>query len=101
MTVLPFLALSFGFGTLSLLTRRLSGVSFLLGVVGLVAAAAAALWIVPGDRLAIGDGLILGSAYQRLFLALGCGTYGVLCLMGLTGGWQPNLPGAALAGFGA
>jgi NADH:ubiquinone oxidoreductase subunit 2 (subunit N) len=104
-SALPFLATSFGFGILSLLTRSLTGVSFAIGSLGLLVSTLAALAIVPGDRLSVGGGFLVGSEYQRIFLAMGCSTSLLLCLLGWSasnsGSWQRNLPGASLAAFGA
>src|SRR5438094_258246 len=104
-SVLPFLATSFGFGILSLLTRSLTGVSFAIGWLGLLVSAVAALAIVPGDRLSVGGEFLVGSEYQRIFLAMGCSASLLLCLLGWSasnsGTWQRNLPGASLAAFGA
>ena len=104
-SVLPFLATSFGFGILSLLTRSLTGVSFAIGWLGLLVSAVAALAIMPGDRLSVGGEFLVGSEYQRIFLAMGCSASLLLCLLGWSasnsGTWQRNLPGASLAAFGA
>jgi NADH:ubiquinone oxidoreductase subunit 2 (subunit N) len=101
MSVLPFLAVSLGFGAASLLTRRYSGYSFAIGLVGLAVAAAAALWIAPGDSMEMADGAIVGSAFQRTFLALACTCSLLLCLLSMTGGWHPDLAGASLIALGA
>ena len=101
MSVLLFLVVSLGFGAASLMTRRYLASSFAIGLVGLLAAAAAALLITPGDSLDLADSTIVGSAFQRTFLVLACTSSLLLCLLSMTGGWHPDLAGASLVALGA
>jgi len=97
MTLLPFLVIAVAAAALALLTRRRARVSLAIGIGGLMAAFVAAAWIEPGDVLIIGDGAIVTSTYQRLFLVLGTATGLLICLVGLATAWQRNVPAALLA----
>lgn len=101
MSLLPFLAITFGAAAASLLARSYRRLSLAIGLLGLVAATIAALAIVPGDRLAIGPGRLEATEFGRLFLALGCSTGTILAIVGLATAWQRDLPAALLGGFGA
>ncbi len=100
MSVLPFLAVAFGFSAASLLLRRWPPASVAVGLVGLVASIGAAILIRP-DELAIAGGSIAGSDYGRLFLLLGTWTSLGLVLIGLATSLPRNLAGTLLAGLGA
>ena len=65
MTVLPFLAIAFGAAAASLLLRANTRMSATIGILGLVAAVAAAARINPDDALTIGGGELAGSEYLR------------------------------------
>ena len=99
MSVLPFLAIAFGFSAASLLLRRWPPASVAVGD-GLVASIGAAILIRP-DELAIAGGSIAGSDYGRLFLLLGTWTSLGLVLIGLATSLPRNLAGTLLAGLGA
>ncbi|MDP9483084.1 MAG: hypothetical protein M3P84_07665, partial [Chloroflexota bacterium] len=101
MSLLPFLAVTFGAAAGALITRSYLRLSLAIGLVGLVAATIAALAIVPGDRLAIGPGRLEPTEFGRLFLALGCSTGAVIVIVGLATAWQRDLPAALLGGFAA
>ncbi len=100
MSVLPFLAVAFGFSAASLLLRRWPPASVAVGLAGLVASIGAAILIRP-DELAIAGGSIAGSDYGRLFLLLGTWTSLGLVLIGLATSLPRNLAGTLLAGLGA
>ena len=100
MSVLPFLAIAFGFSAASLLLRRWPPASVAVGLIGLVASIGAAILIRP-DELAIAGGSIAGSDYGRLFLLLGTWTSLGLVLIGLATSLPRNLAGTLLAGLGA
>ena len=101
MSLLPFLAVTFGAAAGALITRSYRRLSLAIGLLGLIAATIAALAIVPGDRIAIGPGRLEVTEFGRLFLALGCSTGSVIAVVGLATAWQRDLPAALLGGFGA
>jgi NADH:ubiquinone oxidoreductase subunit 2 (subunit N) len=100
-SLVPFLAISFGAAAAALIVRGYRRLSLAIGLFGLVVATIAALAIVPGDRLAVGPGRLETTEFGRLFLALGCSTGLVITIVGLATAWQRNLPSALLGGFGA
>ena len=101
MSLLPFLVISFAAAGACLVTRQRPTLEIPVGLGGLVLATIAALAIVPGDQLKLGQGdVLLGTAYGRLFLGLGSAVGLILCLLGLATTWQPNLPAAILVGLG-
>jgi NADH:ubiquinone oxidoreductase subunit 2 (subunit N) len=99
-TVLPFLAITFGAAAASLSTRSNRRLSAWVGVVGLLAAAAAAARISPEDSLTVGGAVIAGSDYLRLFALLGSLVSLALVLLGLLENTHRNAPGVLLAGIG-
>ncbi len=101
MSLLPFLVIAFGVAAASVVTRGQPTLEISIGLGGLVAATIAAMLISAGDQLKVGGSdVLVATAYGRLFLVLG-GVSGVLlCLIGLAGTWQPNLPAALLVGLG-
>ncbi|HEX5014889.1 MAG TPA: proton-conducting transporter membrane subunit [Candidatus Limnocylindrales bacterium] len=101
MTVLPFLAITFGAAAASLLTRGNRRVSVWIGILGLLAAAVAAARIGSSDSLEIGGGVLAGSEYLRLFALLGSLVSLALVLLGLVANSHRNAPGVLLAGIGA
>ena len=101
MSIVPFLAISFGAAAAALIVRRYRRLSLAIGLLGLLAASIAALAIAPGDRLAVGPGRLETTEFGRLFLALGCSTGLVITIVGLATAYQRNLPSALLGGFGA
>ena len=101
MSLLPFLAITFGLAVACLLSRGRPPIEVPLAVGSLVLATIAALAIGPGDQLRLGSGEVLqATAYGRLFLLLGAGSGVILCLVGLATTWNPNLPAALLVGLG-
>lgn len=101
MTILPFLAVTIGAGAASLLTRRSPLLSTTIGLAGLVAACLTAAAIDPAERLVVGGGEIVGSAYLRLFALLGSLVALLLTLVGLAATSHRHAPGVLLAGIGA
>ncbi|HVL54676.1 MAG TPA: proton-conducting transporter membrane subunit, partial [Vitreimonas sp.] len=99
-TLLPFVAIAFAGGCLSLVLRTDSRASAAAGVGGLVAALAAASLIAPEVPVVVGGVPIAGSEFTRLFLLLGSATSLLLLLVASTGRWAPNLPGATLLALG-
>jgi formate hydrogenlyase subunit 3/multisubunit Na+/H+ antiporter MnhD subunit len=100
-TVLPFLAITFGAAAASLLTRHNARIAAAIGVLGLLAAALAAARILPDDTLTIGGSELAGSEYVRLFALLGSLVSMVLVLLGLASVSHRNAPGVLLGGMGA
>jgi proton-conducting membrane transporter len=100
-SLLPFLTLAFGAGTLSLLIRRVRRASAAVGLVGLILATLLAASIGDEPPFAIAGGAIAGSAYVRLFLVMGCATGLLVALVALATNWPRSLPGATLLGLGA
>jgi formate hydrogenlyase subunit 3/multisubunit Na+/H+ antiporter MnhD subunit len=100
-TILPFLAVTFGAAAASLLTRRYAGVSAAIGLAGLAAAALAAAAIHTTDILEIGGSQLVGSEYLRLFALLGSVAALVLATLGLATTSHRHAPGVLLAGMGA
>ncbi|MEA2535831.1 MAG: multicomponent Na+:H+ antiporter subunit [Chloroflexota bacterium] len=101
MSLLPFLAVTFGGAAAALIARNSPRLALAIGLLGLAGATIAALAIVPGDRLAIGPGRLEVTEFGRLFLALGCSTGTIVAIVGLSTAWQRELPAALLGGFGA
>ncbi|MFL5771195.1 MAG: proton-conducting transporter membrane subunit [Chloroflexota bacterium] len=101
MTVLPFLAITFGAAAASLLSRRNGRISTAAGLLGLGAAAIAAGRIRADDVLVIGGGEIAGSEYLRLFAVLGSVVALALAVLGLASTSHRNAPGVLLAGIGS
>ncbi len=102
MSLVPFLAITFGAAAAAFVVRHLPRLSLAIGLLGLLAATGAGLTIVPGDNLAIaGVRGIQTTEFGRLFVVLGCATGLLTVLIGLATAWQPSLPAALLAGFGA
>jgi formate hydrogenlyase subunit 3/multisubunit Na+/H+ antiporter MnhD subunit len=99
-SLLPFLAVAFGIGGLSLLTRGQGRTSATIGIAGLALATLAAAFIGPDQPLTVADGAIAGSAFARLFLLLGCVTGLLLCLAAGATTWSRGFPGATLIGLG-
>jgi hypothetical protein len=100
-TILVFLAITFGAGTASLLTRARPGLSATIGILGLAAAAIAASRIGVDEALKIGGGELVGSAYLRLFTTLGCLVALLLAVLGLVTTTHPHAPAVLLGGIGA
>lgn len=101
MSLLPFLAIAFGAGAASLLTRQTARVSLGIGIVGLALAVVAAAAIVPSATTALGGTELRASAYLRLFALLGSVTSLVLVLLGVATTGHRHVPGALLGGLGA
>ncbi len=101
MSLIPFLAIAFGAGGLTLLTRRAPRLSIAIGLLGLAAALVAAFAIDPRDRLEVSGGALAASDFQRLFLILSTTSGLLLAIVGLAGVWQRNLAAAMLGGLGA
>ena len=101
MTVLPFLAITFGAAAASLLLRANARMAAAIGIAGLLAAAAAAARIRPEDTLAIGGSELAGSEYLRLFALVGSLVALALVVLGLASTSHRNAPGVLLAGMGS
>ncbi|MHB8460679.1 MAG: proton-conducting transporter transmembrane domain-containing protein [Candidatus Limnocylindrales bacterium] len=100
MNVLPFLAVTFGGAAATLLLRRWPPISTAVGLLALCGATLAALAI-GTDGLTVGGGTLVGSAYGRLFLALGAGSGTLVTVIALGTGLPRDLPAALLLGLGA
>jgi formate hydrogenlyase subunit 3/multisubunit Na+/H+ antiporter MnhD subunit len=100
-SLLPFLAIAFGAGSLALLTRRNMAASVAVGIVGLAMAGIAAGAIRTEAPLLIAGGALVGTDFARLFLALGCAAGLLLSTIGLATSWPRSLPGSFLIGLGA
>jgi formate hydrogenlyase subunit 3/multisubunit Na+/H+ antiporter MnhD subunit len=100
-TILPFLAIAFGAGAASLLTRENGRLSAWIGIVGLAGAAVAAAAMSADGTLSVGGGELVGSTYLRLFTVLGSVVGLLLALIGLATLSHRHAPGAMLAGMGA
>lgn len=101
MTILPFLAIAFGAGAASLLTRENGRLSAWIGVLGLAGAAVAAAAMSGEGTLAVGGGELVGSTYLRLFTVLGSVVGLLLALIGMATLSHRHAPGVMLAGIGA
>ena len=101
MTVLPFLAITFGAAAASLLLRANARIAAAIGIAGLLAAAAAAARIRPEDTLVIGGSELAGSDYLRLFALVGSLVALALTVLGLASTSHRNAPGVLLAGMGS
>ncbi|HKG57004.1 MAG TPA: proton-conducting transporter membrane subunit [Candidatus Limnocylindrales bacterium] len=100
MSLLPFLAVTFGAGALSLLIRR-PRPSAIVGIAGLVASVVLALTIQRDEPFSLAGGSIAGSDYARLFLALGAAAGVLVAIVGVATTWSRNLPGTTLLVLGA
>jgi formate hydrogenlyase subunit 3/multisubunit Na+/H+ antiporter MnhD subunit len=100
-SVLPFLAITFGAAAASLLLRANARMAAAIGIAGLLAAAAAAARIRPEDTLAIGGSELAGSEYLRLFALIGSLVALALTVLGLASVSHRNAPGVLLAGMGS
>ncbi len=102
MSILAFLAITFGAGAAGLLTRRRPTVSISIGLLGLVAALVSALLVSPGDRLVVGESALVATDFMHLFIVFGSVGALALCVMALAAdAWQRNLSSAMLLGLGA
>ena len=101
MSVLPFLAITFGAAAASLLLRANAKMAAAIGIAGLLAAAAAAARIQPEDTLVIGGSELAGSEYLRLFALIGSLVALALTVLGLASVSHRNAPGVLLAGMGS
>jgi NADH:ubiquinone oxidoreductase subunit 2 (subunit N) len=100
MSLLPFEIVTLVAAAVGLLARRRPRLEMPAGLGGLLAAALAALLIVPGDALRLGSGeVLLATTYGRLFLFLAAGSGVVLTLVALITAWQPTVPAAILVGL--
>jgi hypothetical protein len=100
-TILPFLAIAFGAGAASLLTRRNERLSAAIGIIGLLGAIVAAAAISADETIAIGGGELVGSAYLRLFVWLGSIVALILAILGLLSASHRHVPGVLLGVIGA
>jgi len=100
-SVLPFLAITFGAAAASLLLRANAKMAAAIGIAGLLAAAAAAARIQPEDTLVIGGSELAGSEYLRLFALIGSLVALALTVLGLASVSHRNAPGVLLAGMGS
>ncbi len=100
MSFLPFLVATAVAAAGAILTRRSRRVSLALGLGGLAVAFVAAVAITPGDTLVIGQGAIVTTDYQRLYLVLGTASGLLISIVGLATAWQRNVPAALLAALG-
>ena len=100
MTILPFLAITFGAAAASLLTRGYGNLSGAIGIAGLVGAVFAAAAIRTSETLTIGGSELVGSEYLRLFAVLGSAAALLLATLGLVTTSHRHAPGVLLAGMG-
>ncbi|MGD0247886.1 MAG: proton-conducting transporter membrane subunit [Candidatus Limnocylindrales bacterium] len=84
---------------LGLIARPPAPVGRVAGVVGLLFAFVAALFIGPTTSLAIGDVTLAGSEYSGLFLACAAGSGLLLGVVALASGWPDEFAPSALAFF--
>ncbi|HYX12497.1 MAG TPA: proton-conducting transporter membrane subunit, partial [Candidatus Acidoferrum sp.] len=104
MSLVPFLAVAFGGGTMSLLLRRWPSLALGVGLTAIAVAVLAAISVTPGERLGFGGGAVLTTSFVRLFLVLAGWTAlvgGIVAVLAMPNSWPQNLPGAALTGLGA
>jgi formate hydrogenlyase subunit 3/multisubunit Na+/H+ antiporter MnhD subunit len=100
MSLTVYLAVTLGFAALALGTRSRPSLSTSLGIVGLVAATAAAYALNPAELVAIGQAGLATSAYARLFLVLGSLVGLGLAITGLATGTRRDAPMVTLATLG-
>ena len=99
MSLVAFL-LACGIGAaLGLIARPPALVGRVAGVVGLLFAFVAALFIGPTTSLTIGDVTLAGSEYSGLFLACAAGSGLLLGVVALASGWPDEFAPSALAFF--
>ena len=102
MSILAFLAITFGAGAAGLLTRRRPAISISIGLLGLATALVSALLVSPGDRLVVGESALVATDFMHLFIVFGSIAALALCVMALAAdAWQRNLSSAMLLGLGA
>jgi NADH:ubiquinone oxidoreductase subunit 2 (subunit N) len=100
-SLLPFLAATFGGGALALMARRDERVSVAIATVGLLLAVVAAAGIRADDPVGIGGSTLAGTDYARLFLLLGSLTGLLITLLGVATTMPRDLAGSILLGLGA
>jgi formate hydrogenlyase subunit 3/multisubunit Na+/H+ antiporter MnhD subunit len=99
MSLFAFL-LSCGIGaTLGLIDRPPALAGRVAGVVGLLSAFVAALFIGPTTSLSVGDVTLAGTEYSGLFLACAAGSGLLLCIVAPATGWPDDFAPSALTFF--
>jgi NADH-quinone oxidoreductase subunit N len=99
MSLLVFL-LACGVGSVvALASRPHWQIGRLAGLVGLLAALGAALFIGPNTSVTIGKVTLVGTEYAGFFLACAAGSGLLLCVVALVSGWPDEIAPAALASF--
>ena len=96
MSLLPFLVVTIVAAAASLLLRQRREIAVAIGVLGLAVAFVAAMTIRPGEQLDIGGTTLATTAYQRLFLLLGCAAGLCLAVIGVTAGSRRDAPAVML-----
>lgn len=100
MTLLPFVAVAFVVGGLSLVTRPYRRWSAAFGLIGLVLAIVTALLVGPDEPFVVAGGALTGTSFARLFLLIGSIAGLLLCLVAMSTSWPQTFPGATLVGLG-
>jgi NADH:ubiquinone oxidoreductase subunit 2 (subunit N) len=96
-TIIPVLAVASIGAALAVLGRRSEPATVAVALLGLVVAAIAAAGIRAGDEITIGETMLAGSDYARLFIVLAASA-GILLILGaLASGSAGDLPLATLA----
>ena len=101
MSLVVFTVITFAFAGLSLGLRARVLPATIVGLIGLAAAVAAAVAIVPGEVVTIDRGALATTAYLRLFLVLGSIVGLGLAVTGLAGGTRRDAPATTLAILGS
>lgn len=100
MTLLVFVAICAAGSVLGLLAQPFPKVARIVGLAGLAAAFASALFIGAADTLTAGQVDLFASWYGGLFLTVAAVVSLGLCLLGLTSGWPERFAPAVLATLG-
>ena len=101
MSLVVFVAVSFGFAGLAVSLRAHAHSVTAVGIVGLIATVLAAAAIDPAQVVIVGGGALATTVYLRVFLVLGSLVGLGLGVAGLAGGTRRDAPAATLAILGA
>ncbi len=101
MTLLVFIAASFGFAGLAISLRDRPRWVTAVGLVGLLVAVVSALQVDPRETVVLGDRVLATGGYLRVFLILGSLAGLGLALAGVAAGTRRDAPAVTLAILGA
>jgi formate hydrogenlyase subunit 3/multisubunit Na+/H+ antiporter MnhD subunit len=95
-TILIFIVVAAAASTLGLITRRSPAASGTIGLLGLLVAAIVATTIRADDLVTIGQTVLTGSSFARLYLVVGAISGFMVIVIALAAGRAGDLPAATL-----